>query len=271
MAQFLVRCCLGMLLPCWTFAGAGDSASPGRDWLMMVVTNNKDPAREAEFNHWYDDIDLPDVFTVPGYMRARRGQGQAVPEFPSADLQPDEGKFVALYDIDSEDIDGTIINMLLLARKMDNTGRSTDLLEVTERLYFRRLAPGVNAPNSRSSDGNPYLYLVRVDCCAGVRARREFNAWYDGTLLPALLQARGVRRATRYELHRVVMTDPIAVPRYLTVFEINAASAADAVRYLHDVMEGLRAGGRMDDRYREGGATLYLNIKDVNRPGKGGT
>ena len=268
MNTLLKLCLCALMLP--AAAGAAPAncpiPAPQRDWLMMVVTNNTDPAREAEFNHWYNDIDLPDVFTVPGYLRARRGSGEEVPAFPSADLQPDEGRYVALYDIDSADIDGTIIDMLLLARKMDNTGRSTDQLQVTERLYFRRYASTVEAPQPKPTGKNPYLYVVKVDCCADETTTAGFNAWYDDTLMPALLQPPGVQRATRYELHRVVMTDPVAVPRYLTVFELQAPSATEAVGGIHAAMEKLRAVGRMDGHYREGGATIYLKIKDVNRP-----
>jgi hypothetical protein len=251
-------------------ASAQGARADDNQWLMMVVTNNTDPTREAEFNHWYNDIDLPDVFTVPGYMRARRGQGQPVPEFPSADLQPDEGRYVALYDITSNDIDGTIINMLLLARKMDNTGRSTDLLKVTERLYFRRYGPAQEAPALAATQGNPYLFLVRVDCCADETTTTAFNAWYDGTALPDLLQAPGVQRATRYVLHRVVMSDPIAVPLYLTLFELEAPSATDAVDGVQKAMDALRAAGRLEPNYREDGATIYLKITDAYRPGGNG-
>lgn len=251
-------------------ASAQGARANDDQWLMMVVTNNTDPSREAEFNHWYNDIDLPDVFTVPGYMRARRGQGQPVPKFPCADLQPDEGRYVALYDIESDDIDGTIIDMLLLARKMDNTGRSTNLLEVTERLYFRRYGPAQEAPALATTQGNPYLFLVRVDCCADEIATTAFNAWYDGTALPALLQAPGVQRATRYELHRVVMSDPISVPQYLTLFELEAPSGVDAVGGIYEAMDALRAAGRMQPNYREGGATIYLKITDAHRPGGNG-
>ncbi len=258
------------LLLVLTLIFAQGVTADGNQWLMMVVTNNTDPTREAEFNHWYDEIDLPDVFTVPGYMRARRGKGQPVPDFPSADLQPDEGRYVALYDIESDDIDGTIINMLLLARKMDNTGRSTNLLGVTERLYFRRYGPAQEAPALAAKQGKPYLFLVRVDCCADETATTAFNGWYDGTALPALLQAPGVQRATRYVLHRVVMSDPIAVPPYLTVVELEAPSAADAVDGIHNAMDALRAADRMAPNYREDGATIYLKITDAYPPEENG-
>jgi hypothetical protein len=259
---------LALGLSCSAAAGA-PAAAAGRDWLMVVVSENTDPAREAEFNRWYDDVDLPDVFTVPGYLRARRGRAEPVPEFPPAGVQPGEGRYVALYDIDSADIDGTIISMLLLARKMDRTGRSTDLLHVTERLYFRKYGPAVEPQAGRAASGDDYLYLVRVDCCAGDAATSAFNRWYDATLLPALMQVPGMQRATRYELHRVVMSDPIVVPRWLTVLEIRTSSATQAVAGVAGAMDTLHAAQRMDPGYRVVGATIYRKIKELIRPGTG--
>ena len=36
-------------------------------WLLALETNCTDPAREKEFNHWYDNVHLPDVLATPGY------------------------------------------------------------------------------------------------------------------------------------------------------------------------------------------------------------
>ena len=39
---------------------AGESMAGIEDrWLMLVATRCTDPAREAQFNAWYDDIDIP--------------------------------------------------------------------------------------------------------------------------------------------------------------------------------------------------------------------
>ncbi len=38
-------------------------------WYFAVYTNCLDASREKEFNEWYDNIHLPDVFEVPGFVR----------------------------------------------------------------------------------------------------------------------------------------------------------------------------------------------------------
>lgn len=236
----------------------------GRNWLMMVKTNSTDPQREAQFNDWYDRIDIPDVLEVPGYMRARRGMGQTMPGFPAASVSMQEGKYVALYDIDSEAIDKTLIEMLMATRKMEQRGRSTDLLKVTERVYFRQYAPSVQASTPAPAAGNEYLYLVRLDCCRNPADEPSFNEWYDSKYLPGVLTARGAVRATRYELYRVLMLETHEVPRYLTVFEVKAATADEAMRNLRAAMALIGTAG-MESSYSNHGALMYLKIRDVSR------
>jgi hypothetical protein len=236
-------------------------------WFMMVTTRSTDSAREAEFNEWYDKIDIPDVLEVPGYMRARRGLGQRVPAFPQADLQDDEGRYVALYDIETGNMDKTIIDMLMASRRMEERGRSTSLLKVVERVYYRQYAPAYEAPNPKApgKDSKSYLYLVRVTCCDDEATEKRFDEWYDSTYLPAIMETDGFVRATRYELYRVLMTEPKEVPPFLAVYEIEAESAEQALRDLDKVVSKLRNTGRMSDLYVEGGATMYLKINDVHR------
>jgi hypothetical protein len=254
-----------LLVAVQTAADSAPAANPG-DWLMMVKTESTDPARDREFNAWYDDIDIPDVLAVPGYMRARRGFGQHVPEFPAADLQPAEGTYVALYDIVSPDLDRTIADMTGLANSMKATGRSTELLHVTERIYYRQHRPAYTVPGRDPSGRKLYLYIERSSCRDCEASSKSWDDWYDGTFLPALMRHSGFMRATRYELYRVVMDPPLVVPRFLTVFEIEADSAAAAAKSVATTERELQQAGRMHADHVPGDATVYLQIKDVARP-----
>ena len=46
----------------------GDSF-PG---CLLIVTVEVDPAVEAEWNRWYDEVHLPDALKCPGVLRGRR-------------------------------------------------------------------------------------------------------------------------------------------------------------------------------------------------------
>jgi hypothetical protein len=50
----------------------GDLAAPTRAGGLLVNAMNVDPAREAEFNEWYDHEHIPSLAAVPGTLCARR-------------------------------------------------------------------------------------------------------------------------------------------------------------------------------------------------------
>jgi hypothetical protein len=230
------------------------------DWLMIVKTKNLDPAREADFNRWYDDIDIPDVLQVPGYMRARRGA--RIASYRPTLRKTDAGDtYVAAYDIRSPDIDKTIIDMLMASWRMDQIGRSTDLIKVVERVYYHRYAPPVAGPAPGASDR--YLYLQRFDCCSRGAARARFDRWYQDIYLAELGRSEAFTRATRYELYRVLMHEPHEAPGLLTLFEISAGSRDEAIAratridaFLASMPQGLGATQARD-------SGLYRVIKEA--------
>ena len=233
-----------------------------RPWLMMVSTQSTDAERDAQFNQWYDRIDIPDVLQVPGYKRARRGLRIELPQLPRADAA-DDNTYVALYDILSPNIDRTMIDMLMASRKMEATGRATDLLKVTERLYFRQLGPASEPPTPQRSGKKRFLLLERVDCCRDEATVAQLNDWYALRHIPDMLGIPGFVRATRYELYRVLMIEPRSAPRFLTVYEVNADSPEQVATLRETMFHTLRKSGRMSDLFVEHGTALYLGINDV--------
>ena len=251
------------------------SATAGNDWLMLVATNSTDAARDTEFNAWYDDIDIPDVLEVPGYQRARRGLRLGTAGAPVSALAADEGRYVALYDIASGNIDKTIIEMLMATRKMEARGRTTDLLKVTERVYYLRLAPPVehatssthHTPGAAGTDTtDEYLYVERFDCCNDAATERRFNDWYDRRHMAGVLDSPGFERAMRYELYRVLMIEPKTASRYLTIYELRAASPEEAVQRMDAARASLRAAAVEQHTFTESGSTMFRKIRDVRRP-----
>ena len=242
---------------CFVISTAVAAAAPSlqQRWLLMVRTLNKDPERSREFNDWYDKIDIPDVLAVPGFRRAQRGQSvgscmAATPCCPDVDE-----RYVALYDIESRAIDKTIIDMLMATWKMLRAGRDTPLLEVEERVYYRRMHAPLDINSGNAKGGARYLLLERFDTLEGGNDR----------LIAA--QARhletrtGPLRVERYELYRVLMFEPRQAPRYLTVYSFAAASeeAAEEARHaLVDFAERQHAAG-----YRHAESLLYRELADV--------
>ena len=253
-------------------AGANAAAAGGADpkversWLMMVTTQNTDPTKEAEFNAWYDDVDIPDVLKVPGYLRARRGLEQRVPGFSSPEAEQRPINYVALYDIESRAIDKTIIDMLMASWGMEKSHHSTDLLKVTERVYFHQYSPAYRTRGARSSEMNRYIYMTRFDCCTDAGARKRFDHWYSKTYLPAVLASARVISATRYELYRVLMDKPLAMPNFLNVYEIEATSAQQGMRDMRNALERVSDADPMKGPIVAASSSIFRMIADVARP-----
>ncbi len=237
----------------------------GDNWLMMVKTRNTDPARDAEFNHWYNTVDIPDVLEVPGYMRARRARGQSVDEAPATAFQPDEGHYVALYSIKTDDMDKTIIDMLMASWGMEKKHRSTDLLKVTERVYYYQYAPAYHAGGAAPTGKNTYLYVAKIKCCKDKADQKTFDEWYNTSYLPALKKVPGLVTATRYKLYRVLMVKPPYIPGFLNVYEIRADSANEAMANLKQAEKSVAGSKGMSPLYVEDGSRLYQQIKDARR------
>jgi hypothetical protein len=255
-------------------AGAVGIASPAdasgeiasSHWLMLVGTKNMNPSDEDGFNRWYDDIDIPDVLMVPGYRRARRGVRQTVAALSPKTQESEDGRYLALYDIETGDIDRTIIDMLMAAKKMDMSGRSIEALKVTERVYFHQRA-ALEVSGARPVGKGTFWYLERVACCRDDASVAALNDWYDYTRIPELTQAgiAGLMRVARFEVHRVVMVEPRQVPRFLTLYEFSADSAEQVVAAMRDANERLVKAGKASELFVETGSSVFKEIRDIRR------
>jgi len=102
-------------------------------WVYIINSNCIDPLRENEFDEWYNNIHLPDVLETPGIVRATR--------YESREPTEGQGKFVAIYEIETEDIDKTMTALgENISRKRKQGGRWTKLLSVVSRSLCKQTA-----------------------------------------------------------------------------------------------------------------------------------
>ena len=66
-------------------------------WIVLVETNPK-PGKKDEYNEWYDDH-LFDALKTPDYVAASR--------YELAEDLPGRGKYLAIYEMDTDDIERT--------------------------------------------------------------------------------------------------------------------------------------------------------------------
>jgi hypothetical protein len=68
--------------------------------FKMIALTRPVPGREAEYNEWYQTKHLPEICAFPGVVGAQR-------YVEAAALQGgDDRKFLAIYDIETDDLGG---------------------------------------------------------------------------------------------------------------------------------------------------------------------
>ncbi len=99
-------------------------------WLLVVGSNCADAARETEFNEWYDKTHLPDVLQTPGFIGATR--------YENTEPSEGEAKFLATYEIETDDIDKFMkAHNDNMARKRA-AGRFSELLVLVSRGFYKQ-------------------------------------------------------------------------------------------------------------------------------------
>ncbi len=105
------------------------------NWMVAVETNCNDPARDGEFNEWYDNIHLQDVLSIPGIMRASR--------YEDSNAAEGRGRFLALYEIETEDVLKIMAGLGEGISRWAEQGRMSDLVTIVSASFYRRITPPV--------------------------------------------------------------------------------------------------------------------------------
>lgn len=67
----------------------------------LVVWTNPVPGRDAEYNAWYNDIHLPEVLAVPGYVAATRYELSPEPRrMPGVEEYVPAQRYLAIYELE---------------------------------------------------------------------------------------------------------------------------------------------------------------------------
>jgi len=72
--------------------------------------------REDEYNAWYNDIHLPEVLDVPGFIAAKRFRVLPAPDRPASH------RYLAIYEIESDDPEATLVTLTKASETMNMSG-----------------------------------------------------------------------------------------------------------------------------------------------------
>lgn len=81
---------------------------------ILLVHSDPKSGQSADFNRWYDHVHLPDVLAVDGFVAARRFVAA-----PSVHGELHENGYLAIYEIDTEDLPGALQALSTAARGMN--------------------------------------------------------------------------------------------------------------------------------------------------------
>jgi hypothetical protein len=91
-----------------------------KKYLLFAFSDCKDPAREKEYNDWYDNMHMPDMLQVPGFIKATR--------WMSADNKKNEiRRYLALYELETDSLEEFNAKMRERGMWTFKAGRFSDL------------------------------------------------------------------------------------------------------------------------------------------------
>lgn len=126
----------GVYMPMGPKRPSGQSGTANA--MSVVVTNCSDPARDAEFNVWYDTVHVPNVLKTPGVLSARR--------YVCARQRIGGGRYLALYELSIEDAQMFNRGLQVRADEERAAGRRSPLLEMVVSGVYQPAGAPVLSP-----------------------------------------------------------------------------------------------------------------------------
>jgi antibiotic biosynthesis monooxygenase (ABM) superfamily enzyme len=163
---------------------------------LLAIWTDIAPESEAEFNEWYDNEHIAQLLGVPGFLSGRRNQ--------AVDGKP---KYIAIYELADEDVLKGDAFRQVRENPTTWTKKMVAQFRNTQRGVFKQIFSHGNRPAKDSE----FALTVRLNTPAD--HENDFNEWYNGDHVPALVGVPGVYCARRY----------IALegdPKYLAVYEM---------------------------------------------------
>jgi hypothetical protein len=92
---------------------------------MIVHARPAHPDRADELNEWYDEVHLPELVGLPGFVGARR---YVVCDRSTGEPDPADPSYIAVYELEADDLTAPLRAMA--DRPKDGPGRTSDALQV---------------------------------------------------------------------------------------------------------------------------------------------
>src|SRR5579862_1335316 len=171
--------------------------------LLYVITHPDKSVSKERYHDWYDNEHLPARLTVPGVRSALRFKA------------PTEEKWLAYYDMDSEDVLKSKEYLALKEKASENERELIPKVNMDRRVYKQIMSIGEQA-------ASPPKTLLVVEMTPYPSHEKEFHHWYDTCHIPQMADVPGWSRSRRYEL---VEPADEGVCKFLTLHEFDKYDA----------------------------------------------
>ena len=187
--------------------------------LLFVLTHCKEPGREEEFNRWYNRVHLPDVCAT-GLVRDPSRYRNIAPT-----LNPGEGRYLALYETDQEDLRGVLKGIGEQVPRWTEQGRMDPALDVVLATMYRRIGGEFRASSSPRKVTGVLMVMTQSSDPA---QEKEFNDWYNKVHIPDILSSGLYHTAYRFEN----ATSKAGGGRFLALYETDTPDPGAAAQEL---------------------------------------
>lgn len=161
-------------------------------WINMTEVKC-DPAREEEFKKWMLTIHFPDILDTTGFLEAR--------QYVEKEYRDGRGKYLHIYNIETEDIDQTMRVRLAAREEEKQRGRysvnsNNLIIAVWRDVLWRQIAERI-IPGSKRTGMEKWINILEVNCEPS--RENEFKDWYVNLHMPDVLSTPGFVGAKQYE------------------------------------------------------------------------
>lgn len=196
--------------------------------VQIVLSNPVEAGREAEFNDWYTNQHIPDLMTLPGFVRAQRYR------LANSFRDPRGGPtwtYMVYYELDTPDL-GQMLTDLVDAH---GDGRIT-VSDVLDNNSLTALVYSPVAPFYGEAGQRRQIFVALSNPSDG--REDDFNAWYDSQHVPDVVSIPGFKGAERFKL-TIPFLDPLAGGQYLAIYDVDTDDiAALAARVRENAVTG---------------------------------
>ncbi len=200
--------------------------------VRLVLTNCMEPSREREFNRWYDQVHVTDLLEAGVASHGLRYQ--------NAEPQLGEAKYLAIYEVDREDLDRVDEEFARIADRLAERGRMHPALEIVNRGMWRRI--GREFTTGKPAETRVAGIWILQSNCTDTAREAQFNTWYDATHIPDLL-ATGLFLAA----YRFAAIGHRPSGSYLAIYETASDPTTAVKEFVRIHRPRLRKAGRLSD------------------------